>query len=323
MANIRDSELISINVQVFSQIKGVLPFDVFIRRAEDTYTRLFPQGEELDQDRLKAYHDTKGVSGLYIRRDDYRKYLYYVEGLASKTFDRGVPVTIPKVRAVLGEMTDLTLMELFIDVHLDTESMGHAGSSVKGCVKMLEGDPNALIRMVRLMAGQPYLIKHSVTCSVFSLMLARADEISTEKSLLTIGTGALLHDIGIAKLPFDPHHKEDLDPEEWKMVQTHPQLGKRMLDTVNIATPEIRSIVLHHHEQPNGQGYPNGIGRSEIYYPAKIVAIADCFVEYITPTSFRPALEPANAIQLMSEDRGRFDEKLLPKFAKLITGKKR
>jgi HD-GYP domain-containing protein (c-di-GMP phosphodiesterase class II) len=144
------------------------------------------------------------------------------------------------------------------------------------------------------------------------------EKLESEKTMLSIGLGALLHDIGMSMLTFDPEEQIDLSASERKEIRQHPEFGKRALDAVKTVSPEVRSIVLQHHEQPNGQGYPNALHDKQIYYLAKIVSIADCFSALISKRPYRDAFTPVQAVSVMNEDRGKFDQRLLDQFSKIF-----
>src|ERR671915_647537 len=93
-----------------------------------------------------------------------------------------------------------------------------------------------------------------------------------EEELEWLVHGALLHDLG--KLAVADAILEKLGPlteEEWKVVKRHPDVGARMiepLESISGALPVIR----HHHERPDGSGYPDGLEGDEIPLAARIVA---------------------------------------------------
>ena len=97
----------------------------------------------------------------------------------------------------------------------------------------------------------------------------------------------------------EPH----LTPEQWKEIKTHCELGKRQLDMVKGIRPEVLSIVMQHHEQPNGKGYPNNLTGNQIFHPAKIVAIADGFSALLSDRPFREAKTPKEAIESRYVDK--------------------
>ena len=102
-------------------------------------------------------------------------------------------------------------------------------------------------------------------------------------------------------------------------MKEHPQLGKRAIDRVTGIPKEVFTIILEHHEQPNGMGYPNGMHGQAIYLPSKIVSIADSFSALISSRPFgKSPVGAKEALATMAADRGKFDEPLLNKFARVL-----
>jgi putative two-component system response regulator len=120
-----------------------------------------------------------------------------------------------------------------------------------------------------------------------------------------IGMGGFLHDVGATHLPKEiVCSPTELDAEQWVEMRAHTTLGMRMLEgTPNIAD-EVRYIVYQHHEEPGGKGYPNGLLGPVIYYPAKIVALADAFSALISKRPFRAAYTVEQAIHLLEAGSG-------------------
>lgn len=314
-------DYLTISLTIFLRIQGVLPFDVYIERAPGKFTKLFPKNEIIDQERLKSYQLEKGVQALFVKRTDYRVYLLYVEQIANQVLGQTKQLSAmpsEQVLAVIKEMTDLTMLEIIVDMHVDEQSVSHAAQTVKGCLEVLGKDPISLIKIIGYLAKQPYLIKHSLGCSIFALLLARAMKLESQKTLISVGLGSLLHDVGMTQIGFDAEQKSELSPEEWKEVRRHPELGKRMLDAVKGVSPEVKHIILQHHEQPNGQGYPNGLHKKDIYYLAKVVSIADCFAALVAQRTYRGPFAPIEALKLLGEDRGKFDPEMLQLFASIF-----
>ncbi len=318
MAHLFDSAFIDVSVPVLRRIKGPLPFNVFLKRASDTYTKIFPKDEPIDLQRLLTYQQSKGIEDLFVQKEDYRQYLFYVEQVATDFLANSKEVLPEELTLIVKEMADLTMIETIIELHVDPASVEHASQTVRGCIELLGKEPKSLVKILKMMGKHPYLMKHSIATSIFALLLTRSERLESKKTLLSIGLGALFHDFGITQLPFDPEDKTELSPQEWKEIKEHPALGKRLLDPINAITTEIKTIVLQHHEQPNGAGYPNGLHDKEIYYPAKIVAIAESFSALVSKRPFREAFLPHKAIEIMFEDRGKFDDKILKQFSKFF-----
>jgi response regulator RpfG family c-di-GMP phosphodiesterase len=89
--------------------------------------------------------------------------------------------------------------------------------------------------------------------------------------------GVLLHDIGKIGIPDAILLKPGpLTGEEWAIMRTHPEIGKRLIEKI----PFLRGalpIVYAHHEKWDGSGYPRGLRGKEIPMGARIFSVVDAF----------------------------------------------
>src|SRR5918997_5474107 len=94
-----------------------------------------------------------------------------------------------------------------------------------------------------------------------------------EEELEWLVHGALLHDVG--KLSVADAILEKLGPlteEEWAVIKRHPDVGARMIEPLEPLSGAI-PVIRHHHERPDGSGYPDGLEGEEIPLAARIVAV--------------------------------------------------
>ncbi|MBI1727732.1 MAG: response regulator [Candidatus Rokubacteria bacterium] len=117
---------------------------------------------------------------------------------------------------------------------------------------------------------------HSRRVVGYSLALARAHGLP-ESQLRDLEHGVLLHDIGKIGIPDGILLKPGpLAPEEWKIMRTHPDLGRRLVEPIPFLRGAV-PIVYHHHERWDGTGYPSGLRGETIPLGARIFAAADAF----------------------------------------------
>jgi putative nucleotidyltransferase with HDIG domain len=108
-----------------------------------------------------------------------------------------------------------------------------------------------------------------------SLQIASAWGIEDPDTLRDLRWGALLHDLGKIGVPDAILRKPGpLDAEERRIVNTHPELGARLLAGIDFLAGAT-SVVRHHHERYDGTGYPDGLAGEEIPLLARIFAVAD------------------------------------------------
>ena len=123
-----------------------------------------------------------------------------------------------------------------------------------------------------------------------------------------------LHDIGKGEIPSAILHKPGpLEPHERAIMERHPIIGAEMLDWPYFN--DIRPWVLHHHEQPDGLGYPYGLHDEEIPLGAKIIAVADVYVAMTSDRIYQRALPAGWAKRELRRVAGtQLDERVVERF---------
>ena len=151
-----------------------------------------------------------------------------------------------------------------------------------------------------LQRHDPYTFRHSLNVGRLSYLIGKCLCLP-DSSLEQIVLGALLHDIGKLTIPADLLKKTGrLLPEEYVLIKTHPINGFLKLQEVDLPT-EVTRIVQQHHERWNGQGYPLGLQGEQIHPYAQIVGIADVFDALTSARSYRPAIPPYHALEIITK----------------------
>ena len=151
---------------------------------------------------------------------------------------------------------------------------------------------------------------HSKKVAEYALELGKALKLkSIDMSRLEIS--ALLRDIGKVGISDDVLKKTDqLTPEEWEIIKTHPQLGATIAERV----PQLSSCVdaiCYHHEWYDGSGYPNGLKGESIPLEARILAVADAFAAMTSERPYASTLTHEEALKEIHKGAGKqFDPEL-------------
>lgn len=115
---------------------------------------------------------------------------------------------------------------------------------------------------------------------------------------------ALLHDIGKIGIPMSILNKESrLAPEERRQIQTHPDIGVRILSPIK-AYEHLLPIIHQHHERFDGKGYPLGLRAEQIHASARIVAVADTYDALVSDRPYRRGMPVEEAIDLIKQLAG-------------------
>lgn len=125
-----------------------------------------------------------------------------------------------------------------------------------------------------------------------------------DRQIADIELAALLHDIGKIAVPIAVLQKSGaLTESEWVTMRKHPGTGADMLERVE-KLKHVAHIVRSHHERMDGMGYPDRMPGAEVPLEARIVAVADAFHAMVTKRSYREAINPKAALDILHANRG-------------------
>jgi HD-GYP domain-containing protein (c-di-GMP phosphodiesterase class II) len=133
--------------------------------------------------------------------------------------------------------------------------------------------------------------------------IAVAMELPPEQ-VITIELAARLHDIGKVGVRKEVLCKPSaLTDDEWQEMRLHAEVGASvLLDTPKLA--HLAPIVRAHHERMDGMGYPDRLRTAEIPLEARVIAVADAFHAMTTERSYRRAMLPNEALEILAEHAG-------------------
>lgn len=238
-----------------------------------------------------AAEEVRREQGFAGSRELYRKYTELVDKLA-QVFDR-----IRKGEAVEPKNVDLI---------------------AQGILQLVRDERDAAISAI-LGAESPgsEVAKAGVNTAILSTVIGQTLRLPAYK-LSYLATGALLHDVGMLRIPDSIVKKRGgLTEEEAQKIRAHPLLSYR-ISTKELLYPDDVGIVgLQHHERWDGEGYPRKTAGAEIDALARIVSVADAFEAMVSVKPYRNSMIGYAAMKtLLSDNSRRFDPEILKAFIK-------
>jgi len=164
------------------------------------------------------------------------------------------------------------------------------------------------------------LVSHSLNVAIFSLKVGMGLNYS-ENQPIRLGTVALLHDIGMAKLNTKIINKEDvLTKEEYEEMKRHPEYSYEMLSRLGRQYEWIATVVRQGHERINGKGYPRGLSGEDLHEYAQIIGLVDYYEALTHTRPQRRRFLPYDAVKIIVEqEKGVFAQKLIKTLLRKIS----
>ncbi len=164
----------------------------------------------------------------------------------------------------------------------------------------------------------PYVMEHSKHVSRYAVCIA--EEMGLSKTQIdTIRKAGLLHDIGKLgvreEILFKPSR---LTANEFELVKEHVTIGAELVRGCHSLEP-LAPFVLYHHEQFDGNGYPQGLAGEEIPLEARILSLADAVEAMASDRPYKKAMSPTAIRDEVARCAGsQFDPEVAKAFSRII-----
>jgi HD-GYP domain-containing protein (c-di-GMP phosphodiesterase class II) len=176
----------------------------------------------------------------------------------------------------------------------------------------------AITILTRIRHHSTYQWEHATNCAIlvcgFALFLGFNKETAEKMTL-----GALLHDIGVAKVSkaiLDKPSK--LTINEMNVIKKHLAWGHELCKRDGFDDPVILDMLINHHERLDGSGYPRGLKKEKISKLSRITAIIDVYDAMTGDKIHKKGVQPIIALRHLLGKNEQFDQELVQKFIKYV-----
>lgn len=212
---------------------------------------------------------------------------------------------------VLSSVNSLTNQARIGLLTLDIDQIVHCAETLVD--DLVSGEFNSILHLVYDYDLCTFTHSRNVTL----LALLSAIELQYPVSdMKTLAIGALLHDIGKLQIPESILKKPGrLTEREFSIMKNHPIYGYKMVEGVSKISPSVRKIILQHHENYDGSGYPKALDGDHGYRLAMLVHICDVYEAMCARRPYKKPIPRDDVREFMLANcNSMFDPVLVKKF---------
>lgn len=304
-------------VMLFPEALG--EFSVYLWQAGDfvLYTK---SGQKFTvKHRQSLYRN--GVKEVYVQSSERPQYEKYIEcNLGSILLDEDLPI---KLRSkVFYEASTVVMQDVFdrkLPTSLRARHFNRIAEIVKNSIKFLASD-ESLSTVAPFISHDYKTYTHCMHVFIYSVAVFQTYDM-TDTEIFECALGALLHDVGKAKIPHRILNKRgSLTTGERGVIKEHPVHGVSMCAHLPMTQNTINCI-LFHHEKLDGTGYPAGLKGDNIPMPVRIISMSDVYDALTTERPYAEAILPYEALTLMRHDmREALDMHVFKRFVAVLSG---
>ncbi len=297
---------IRLTIQTFNIIElREVEFLTGLVEREHLYRFFSAMAKAKSYNELLALLEKEGVIGVITRR-------------SSESSEEGV-----RERAKKLYFHTIKVIKSFFEGKKREASLIKMKAAASYLTDLLRHSEEALMGLTVIKNYDDYTYNHCLNVAILSLALAMRTGME-RRLLVSLGTGALVHDIGKVKIPISIINKPNkLTDDDWMMVKRHPIEGLSMvLDQWGISRDiaHILPAIVEHHLGMNYFGYPEWLRKKETSILAGIIHVTDFYDAVTTPRVYnkRP-MAPVEAMQYLLDNSGiRFNPVLVKLFLNVM-----
>jgi putative nucleotidyltransferase with HDIG domain len=290
-----------------------LPADVYLKINEKFIK--FKEAEDLIEEEKYNYFISKHLTVLFVKNSEVEKFVEKINEIVQNEIEAKVSEVGEEFRKVVEIQSKVQekVYEVFLNEELSNEVVTILQNQVANFVSEIKDkNPSADI-FAKISSMNNNIAEHSINVANLALLFGMVTGQSHQAVLENLYMGALFHDYGKAKIPASVLEKPNSVAYERAMA-SHPEAGVELLKSNPQINKQILSIVLEHHEQFAGVGYPKGKSGDAIYGLSKLVSMANIFDNIAMENKKNKANMYKAAIKVLEYDKGKqFDPSLMPR----------
>ena len=262
-----------------------------------------------------------GVKEVYVLGSEKPLYEKYVErNLGKILLDETLPIEARS--RIFYEASSMVMQDVFdrkLPSALRARHFDRIADMVKNSIKFLARD-NSLSAVAPFISHDYKTYTHCMQVFVYSVAMFHTYDMG-ESEVFEYALGALLHDVGKARIPKRILNKRGpLTRAEREIVKEHPVHGVSMCAHLPMTQNTINCI-LFHHEKLDGSGYPAGIKDDNVPLPVRIISLSDIYDALTTDRPYAEAMQPYEALSLIRNNmRENVDMNVFKRFVAVLSG---
>lgn len=266
------------------QADSKIPFNLYVNLPLNQKIVLYRRANgHVDTAKVEQFTQSH-ISNLFIEKQDYMEFVRYVAFrmrslLGKEESEENRKMMAAAARSMLVStinQTDTAIARAMMNNLSDI-----TGMIIEGVLENLGiGSRKMFHRLLALAEKGSDFQRHPVNVASLATLITFGIGHSNQQALTDVAMAALLHDVGLSKLPTKiisvGHDLSNLSAEEQVHIRRHPELSVQIIEEKGVSASDMAKLLIRqHHEDFSGKGYPLGIRGFQINELSQILRVAD------------------------------------------------
>ncbi|HLE10723.1 MAG: hypothetical protein A2504_02590 [Bdellovibrionales bacterium RIFOXYD12_FULL_39_22] len=277
---------VRVSIERFKKFNS-LPCDVFIKLSDNKVIKIINKDEMYSQEIIEKYKG-KGIKYLFVQEGDFATFSSFVY----TTLRSSVAVARDDAKANSEEIDvsekDIAVVhDLIRHLNVEQSTVAVLNEVSTTSIRTINKAPALKDTVMSMMKEKGYLYGHCLMISYISGLIANKMRCDSKTTLQQLSIAAILHDIALDSEELarvEDLNDEKNSPLDWKTkekIKKHPIVAANLATKIKDLLPDVSSIILSHHERPDGRGFPRGLGPTAVLQIGCIFIVAEDFVNRV------------------------------------------
>jgi len=274
-----------VKLKRFYQFNSV-PCEVYVKLSKTKYIKIIPENELYDHELLERYEGKK-IKYLFVPVEQHP---YLIDLVGQEIFSQAEKIFNSNSSV---EMKSVAELGIFNHVNESVKLLGISDANAKKVtraveynLKTLAQNPSIYDLISKMIKGDHFVSEHSLLLSYICGQICLSTSWSSNQTLEKLSMAAMMHDIGFDNIELAEAHdmqknEFEFEDDQLEIIHDHPGVAAKLITSGKSVFPDVDTIIMQHHESPDGQGYPRKLGPLSISPLSCIMIIAEDFVTKI------------------------------------------
>ena len=277
------------------------PCSIFLKLSEKKYIRVINENDIEYLNVVNKYIQKK-VKYMYIKEDDYPSFAQSLGHSLSSALTLKEKISNKSTLSIVGD-SYVSVQDQLKFFGFKPKLISQIESTIDKVTDLYSKDLKCKKLLQSLKSSKhKYLNNHLVMVAYVSNIILKYSDWSSKQAEEKLTLAAMFHDIALKNPKFEDYEKDSYIPSPNQMVKLgkSPELDKYFLShpqrSVDILAkiptiPDITSLIMEHHELPDGSGFPHGMHASRISPLSSILILAHAFTDQIIDKDYSATLK--------------------------------
>lgn len=260
--DIADAQYFEFPIQVFEKI-SYLHIDAYTKLGPNKFVK-FLSADDVNPIQQFLHFKEKKLNFVYIHKNDLTKFLIKAQEFLMDKFSLKARV-FDNVEAgdFVFEFSKVALDLLGVSKQVYSVVNEQVAKISKDVSKV----PSIKDLLEKVDKDKNYLSSHCIMQAYLTVHLLRKLNITEENSVRKMIMASLFHDIALSdeKLARNQNLELVTNEKDKNILKNHPDLACEIIEKlIQVGEEDIFNIIKHHHEKPDGTGYPKKLNNHNL-----------------------------------------------------------